>query len=217
MKGKALKKYLSTYVNTVYPTTGLMPAIGSKVGNNTPYGSTYTCAPITSGSVLTTSGSGPALNGIQFNLSAFATFGSFPAFISAFDQYRVREIEIWLTPGITQAESGAPENAPFVSVVDLDDSYTGGSTLLGLMQKPGALVSSVFESHYHRFVPKLSSVAWDGSFTAGFIQPNDQPWCDTVDSNIQYYGIKIAIGATSTSWNVNAIIRYHLEFRGVFG
>lgn len=210
------KKHGGRYLARIFPTTGSMPGVGL-AGTNTPYGSTYVCTPMTSGIILETSSGGSAITGKFFSLADLNAFGSFPAFISAFDQYRIREVEVWLIPGITQSESANPENASFTSVLDLDDSFTGASTEMGLMQKPGALVSSVWQSHYHRFSPRLSSISYDGTLVSPYLSPNDSPWVDTADTAVQYYGIKICVGATGTSWNLKALIRYHLEFRGVFG
>jgi hypothetical protein len=132
---------------------------------------------------------------------------------AVFDEYRITQVELWASPDFTQAAETVPEPMEWVTVVDLDNAATP-SSLGALYGKPGALVSGPFQSHYHRFRPRLAVAAYNGAF-GGFVDTNEVPWVDCSNTNVQYYGMKLGTSTCSSAFHIIYKIRYVVEFRGI--
>jgi hypothetical protein len=161
--------------------------------------------------VLTTSNVAVTTAGIQFQLSSF-TLQS--ALTSVFDHFRIRELEVWITPTCSMSTAAAPEAGVWSSVIDLDDATAPASA--GAVEcKVGAITSPALVAHYHRWTPQAATAVYQGAFT-GYAQAGPV-WIDCANPNVQHYGLKLASGITTTVLNYNMMVRATVEFRGIKG
>ncbi len=127
-----------------------------------------------------------------------------------FDQYRVREIEIWTVP------SGAGTDGPNVlysSVIDYDDE-TALANVGKALQYPNAVCANFNQGSYRRFVPHIAVAAYSGSFSG--YQNQVAPWIDVASDTVRHYGIKINSFATpGGAKTISIYARVHLEFRNL--
>lgn len=145
-----------------------------------------------------------------FSLDACDIVGDLTA---VFEQYRIIRVEVWLQPSFTTVAEAAPENALWCTAVDLDDAATPTS-LAQLMNRQGAQVSPLTNSHYHSWCPHVASPVYQGAFTA-YSDPVIQPWIDCGYPAVQHFGLKGACSGTSSTTAISIRARFTVEFRGV--
>jgi len=146
----------------------------------------------------TTSAAVPTSASIQFNI---AQFGNNAEFLALFDQYRIKQIEVWLTPtGAQNLPSGVVATA-----IDLDDA--AAPVLATTLSKPGAIAGNTSLGRYHRWQPAVADALYSGTFV-GF-GSTMSPWINSTSSTVQHYGFKIA-GSTTTS-----VVAYDLAVRAI--
>lgn len=126
-----------------------------------------------------------------------------------FDQYRVQEIEAWITPRCIQS-SNAPTQ--YCTVVDLDD-YTVLSTYPSATDYQNIVQSTVYDGHYRRWKPHAALAAYSGTFTSYANVAN--MWVDCASTAVQWYGLKGAVSPTTTSFSIDLVYRVHIQFRNV--
>jgi hypothetical protein len=197
----------STVVSTEYPAAGPMPFMNSSRFNAT--NQTFTCQSQVSATFTTTSTVAVTLPTKVFSLADLPNASTLTA---VFDQYRIKLVEIWLTPAATQSTPGAPEIGYWTSVVDLDDGAAAGN-YNAVAVKPGAIQSPILVGHYHGFRPKFAQAVYSGAFTS-FAQGGDG-WVDCSSPTVQFYGVKAATGVSTTAILITAVVRYTVEFRGI--
>jgi hypothetical protein len=160
------------------------------------------CQEVDYGSVLATSATLFAGNAVYFQLSAVVNYASFAA---VFDQYRIDEVEVWLSGSLA-------DPASFVTVIDYDDA-TAPTTEAALLNYQNAIVSTLNDGHYRRFRPHVAIAAYSGAF-ASFAN-EVAPWIDVVSPNVQHYGVKLGTNPTAAISTVTMRARLWLSFRNV--
>jgi len=157
----------------------------------------------TSFSSLTTSTTVPTFFGIVFTLN---TLDGYTEFTSAFDQYRIKEVEFAMAPnGTLDGITGGSMR----SCVDLDDANTPTS-FAQIDAHQGSLLTPMFTGHYHRFVPHFAVAAYSGVFTSF---SNAVGWVDCASPGVQHYGVKVGLSPTSSAVSYLVDVRCTVSFR----
>jgi hypothetical protein len=151
---------------------------------------------------LTTSNAIPTYAVHAFLLSDFYQSAEYTAL---FDQYKIVEIECWITGSSVELNSGS-----VYSAVDLDDA-TVPTAVGSVAAKQGALAANSTVSHYHRWKPCVAVAAYNGAF-AGYAAQPDQ-WLNCSYPSIQHYGLKMASEAMTSAELYNLSFRAHVQFR----
>jgi len=178
-----------------------------------PYNQTYTCQMWSQPFPLvnytpgfeTYFGNGFQINGILLasNLAA------------VFDQYRVREIEVWITSGFNNSTEANPEFAPYVSYVDLDNAVAPTSLAYALCAA-GAVTTGLVSGHYHRWQPSVTTDVYAaGTGFGAYAQLGRNNWIDCSNLSVIYYGLKGAVGPSQAVGTLMAMVRFTTEWRGV--
>lgn len=144
---------------------------------------------------VTTAVGAPAAAAKAFTL---ASFGGFAEYQAVFDQYKIDEIEVWVTP----SGVGNPDGT-YWTAIDLDDNTTPGSQN-AVSLKQGAVCSGMSAGHYHCFKPNVEPAAAQGASRSFAAEPM---WCDSAFSDINHYGLKIYSTATPGG-AINLALRY---------
>jgi hypothetical protein len=133
-------------------------------------------------------------------------------FTALFDQYRIDEIEVWITPTY-QNSSGGNVNSRWLSVIDYDDSNTPGTTG-ALLQYSNVVDCTANEGCYRRFRPHVGLTTNSAAGTAYSNKLSD--WIDSANVTAQHYGIKLAAFQSAVTSTYNLVVRYHFSTRNVF-
>jgi len=140
------------------------------------------------------------------------TLPNFASFSTIFDQYRIRQIELWLIPRRSIVSSSAGANPGLLcSAIDLDDA--GAVSFSSLQEYESAIVSHSIDGHYRKFVPHCAITAYAGGFANFINEPS--PWIDVNSSGVEHYGCKFAITRTSDVVDFDLRIRIDVEFKTV--
>lgn len=140
----------------------------------------------------------------SFQLSDFNGASSL---VTVFDQYRFRQIEVWLEPHTAQ---GSTVYSGLATAVDLDD--VGTPTNIGqVSDKQGAIFGSGANGRYHKWLPHMAVAAYAGAFTSYANMPAD--WIDSNSPGVQHYGFKAASYPTSVANIYDLYVRAVIEFR----
>jgi hypothetical protein len=156
----------------------------------------------------------PAFAGLYFTASAH--LAEYSSLAAVFDQYRIREIEVWLQPSsanpATYLGTGTTD---FVSVIDYDDANTP-SSMDQLNQYTNVMLTNTLNGHYRKFRPHTATAAYAGTFS-GF-QNTVSPWIDVGSGTVQHYGIKLGVGPTAVNSGIaiTYYVRIWAEFRNVY-
>jgi len=163
------------------------------------------------GIVLRSTTSLPAFFGLYFTASAHIQ--QFSTFASVFDQYRIRELEVWLEP---TSLTGAFDVGQFkwASYIDYDDSATPAS-FAEVYSYSNCKVTNTANSHYWRFRPKIAVAAYQAAFTG--YKNDTADWIDCNSGSVQHYGVKGGINATTSNdqFIITGTVRTHIQFRNV--
>jgi hypothetical protein len=184
-------------VNVEYSSQGVIPQGARQLSNNQVH---KICRSVEFGSVITTSLVADTVYGLAFTLSDIGDVASWAA---VFDQYRIRLIELWLSPS---GATGTPND--YVTAFDPNQSATPAS-FVAVDDYSNSKVSGGTASRYMRFRPgkRISNP------TAGFMIDYDS-WLDTGSTSTPHYGFVSAFKISSTvvqQYTLRA--RYHVEFR----
>jgi hypothetical protein len=194
------------YQARLYSPGQAIPLAPSK----TPYNQTFIFQGWTSANVLTSSVVSSVVGATNFNLSALGTMATNLA--AVFDEYRIREVELWLEPDYSQVLESTPEPAILASAVDLDNA-TAPASFAAIQSKPGALVASSTQRMYYRFRPRPALALYNGAFTA--YAEAGEPWIDSSSTTVQHYGLKYGVSTTTSVMALTLRVRYTVEFRGI--
>jgi len=138
-----------------------------------------------------------------------STFSSATAYLATFDQYMIREIEVWLESSavLTNEISGT-----LITAIDLDDAVIPPAAS-NVGSKQGSITSSANTGHYHRWQPHVAVAVYSGAFTSFGNTP--MQWCDSASPLIQHYGLKLAYTADvgATPHNLRLSVRAKVSFR----
>jgi hypothetical protein len=166
----------------------------------------------TSGQILAGTITLPAGAAKSFSSADLTQFSSFAAI---FDQYRIHQVEMWLTPLGVAATATYPTDARFYSVVDYDDANVITSST-NFLQYENVTVSSLNTGHYIKFKPHMAVASYGGAFTQ-FANVNPM-WIDVASTAVQHYGIKLGVDPVNANGDIkiDAFWRIHWQFRNVF-
>lgn len=156
------------------------------------------------GVVLTTSAGGEVDYGYGFTLNSI---GNYTQLQQLFDQYRLVEIELWITPTY-QNYAGGNSAARYLSGVDYDNG--SAVTVAALTQYANVVDVSATCGVYFKFKPHLPATS-QGSQALNMVNA----WLDCASAGVSYYGIKISAPATAVTYTLNLTYRAHYQFRNV--
>ncbi len=130
------------------------------------------------------------------------------SWLSVFDQYKIKEIELWITP--SSSSQTVVDNFRLLTVIDYDDSVT--PTFNGLLQYSNVTDSGRNEGVYRRWSPHVQvGQASAGSTVNSRNQVAD--WTDSATTSTTHYGVKISMTATTTTVVIAFRVRFHIQFR----
>jgi len=161
------------------------------------------------GLVLTSSAGAATFFAKSFILSDLPQQSSFT---TLFDQYKIDNIEVWVTP--TSTTNLNQTVVLWDAVIDYDDDTTP-VTINQLLNYTNCVQQTATNGTYFRFRPHIAVGAYTGSVFTGFRNmPSD--WIDSASVSVRHYGIKI--GCTSA---VNTVVfelraRMHFSTRNIF-
>jgi hypothetical protein len=156
--------------------------------------------------VVTTTSSGAEVDGASaFNLGQLAQVSTLQAL---FDQYRLVEVECWLTPTY-QNYLGGNSAARFAVAIDYDNSTT--VSFSALLQYANVQDISANSGSYSRFKPHTTLSSVTNNSAANMVNM----WIDCASSGQNHFGLKWACPATNVTYTLNLTIRYHFQFRNV--
>jgi len=178
------------------------PQSGITVNSNKPYNVYQT---VDFGVVTTTSAGAEVDGASAFNLAQLSQVSSLQAL---FDQFRLVEVEVWLTPTY-QNTSGGNSSARYAVAVDFDNSNTVAFT--GLLQYDNVQDVSANCGTYSRFKPHSTVTSVTNNSTLNV----EGMWVDSAVPGYNWFGIKWACPATNVTYTLNLTIRYHFQFRNV--
>jgi hypothetical protein len=157
--------------------------------------------------ILTTSTTVPTFGAAFISLSLFDQVTQLAA---VFDQYRIKEVEIWTLPRVIQSANAPTE---YATVIDYDDS----NNLTSYQQAcdyQNCVETSIYQGHYRRFQPHAAIAAYGSSVFTSFGNVKDL-WIDAASTGVAHYGLKLAAASTTTAVTIDLIIKCHFQFRNV--
>lgn len=146
-----------------------------------------------------TSAANPTYQATSFSLNNFGV----ASYLGLFDQYRIDQIEVWITANQVNVNAAIPELA---TAVDLDDANTPTSFSI-IQNKQGSITTGGEAGHYHRWKPHMAVALYGGAFTSYGNVVAD--WIDSASPAVEHYGLKLASTAATT------VMSYALEYRAV--
>jgi len=164
-------------------------------------------------------------NDTQFGLNTGNYFAldmlpNYTEFTNMFDQYRIVEIEVLITPTFTTADMSIPTGGSVVcpqvmTVLDFNDS-TPLTTDADYLQRMDTLKMTIGTvEHRRKFTPRMAALAYAGATSGYTVQPRDS-WLDCSYPNIRHYGIKTRVtpaGATGTGWMYRVFHFFTVELK----
>jgi len=145
------------------------------------------------------------------------TLASLPqvaSFTAVFDQYKIRQIEIWVTPSYNFA-AGMNPNSVYLTVIDYDDSATP-SAIGTLLQYSNCIEVSATTGVYRRWVPHVGVMLAQPTSSVQGNANKVAPWIDSSTTGVIHNGFKMAVKASSVTSIYNARLRLTIQFRNVF-
>lgn len=173
------------------------------------------------GQLIRQSGSTDVLGQIAFELSDLAQVATFA---TLFDQYRVEEVHIKLTPTSTSISlwnSAAPNHsAPHMYVVVDRDDASAPASITALREYDNVVVLNAADSADIIMEPSLTpSVFAGGVFNGYLVEDSGRYWVDLANTSVPFYGIKFGVSAlqatTTSSFDWFVDIWYKISFRNV--
>jgi len=159
---------------------------------------------------LTSSSSVPVFAGTNFTLSDLDQYTTFTAL---YDQYKITRLEAWV-------ELNSPANT--ISNTHLNKLYTSidydnstAPTSIGSIQDfQNCVETSILDGHYRSWVPHVAFATYSGTFVS--YANVAAPWIDCNSTAVQHYGLRGAVGSSSSGGDVISLrVRYHVLFRNV--
>lgn len=137
---------------------------------------------------------------------------NYTEFTNLFDQYRIRELAVILTPQMTTSQVGSGSagfNTNCLLWVDFDDVTTPANEAEAL-QRQNLQVLSVDQVHRFRFTPRIAGAVYSGAFTS---YATVTPWIDCGSPNVEHYGWKWVIPSAAEILGYNIQVCATVEFR----
>jgi hypothetical protein len=158
------------------------------------------------GNFITSSAGGEVDGSQSFQVSLIPGITSW---LAVFDQYKIELIEIWATLSCSSGQA-LIDNFRWYSVVDYDDS--NNITIAAAQQYSNCTDCGRNEAVFRRFRPHMSMAVG----TVGGVQSSGNipsTWVDSARTDVNHFGVKYAVGATSTTVVLAQRVRFHLAFR----
>jgi hypothetical protein len=184
----------------VFDITGVNRPMPQLIGSNQIYRAILSQA----GSPFSTNTSTPTYYATSLTLG---TLASYSEYVGLFDQYRIKEVEVWIEPNQAATTVASPI---WYSAIDLDDSTTPAAIAV-VAGKQTATASSTESGHYHRFKPHVAVAEYSGTFTSYGNIPAG--WIDSGSPGVEHFGVKVAIPADGVSRGFSFTYRALVEFR----
>jgi hypothetical protein len=147
---------------------------------------------------LSSAAGGVAANSLSYAF-AFSDLPGYTEFTTLYDQYRFESIELVMIPSITMLPANYPIVGSNVSVLDYDDSVALASANLAL-QYETAIIHPIDEKFMRVVKPRCALQANNANSGASAGQANmEAQWCDSANPGIPHYGLKVYLGAESSS------------------
>jgi len=163
---------------------------------------------VTSQAWISSSTSNPIFGSVSVSASQIDQIASFQ---TIFDQYRIDQVEVWLTPQISASVSNA--TGMLYTVIDYDDA--SNLTTLGQAQDYATCVTGPAKNgHFRRFVPHMAMAAYGGSLFNAYTNVRPQ-WIDMASPAVPHYGVKVALSTASAIYVYDLTIRLSVSFRCV--
>jgi len=145
----------------------------------------------------------------------FNSVSQFSSWAAVFDQYLIREVEVWITTAFSPAATAVNYgNENLYLVVDYDDA-NALTTVAGALAYENVIAAPVTNGHYRKWRPHIAVAAYSGTFTSFKNEVSD--WIDVASPNVQHYGLKVVADVTSTNaLQVKMFTRVWIQFRNVF-
>jgi len=154
--------------------------------------------------VITTSTTLEVDQSYYFTLDGIAGYTDFTGL---FDQYRIVDIVAEAVPN-----SDTPCGVGMLVSPDYDDSAS--ATYSQLLQYSAAVripVGKTFTCHIRRPAVDMLAYATGAGTRVGVCRRS--PWLDCASSDIQHFGLKIAIPATPSVYKYNIQFTFYMHFR----
>jgi len=143
--------------------------------------------------------------GMAFTLAGFPSSSQYT---TVFDQYMIRQLEVWLEP-VQTTEAGTQFNE-VGSAIDLDDANVATS-FTSIVDKQGSLVGLGAAGRYHKWAPHVAVAEYSGTFTSYGNIP--ATWIDSASPNVQHYGFKCYANPTPVAITYGLVTRAVVSFR----
>jgi len=162
------------------------------------------------GNLLTSSAGAAVFLGKSFT---FVDLPQQSQFGALFDQYRVDQIELWITPTSTTANL-QQTGTTYAVVVDYDDDNTP-STPAQLLNYTNVVEQTVSNALYLKWQPHVANALYGGGVFTSF---GNKPcgWIDSGSSSVRLYGVKMFCGSSASTVVFQFRARFHFSTRNTF-
>jgi hypothetical protein len=201
-KGQSGSRETNSLVSKVWSVNAMAePSAGTRL-DNIPFNLYQTSD---KGVLLTTSSGAEVDASLSFQ---FADFGNASAMSGMFDQYRIREVEVWVTPTY-QDYLGGNSAARYAVVVDYDNVNT--VSFATAQEYTNCSVAPATTGVYMKFRPHVGMTVGSNSSAANVVSP----WIDTAVPSVTHYGIKFSAPATNVTYTLGVRYRAHIQLRNM--
>ncbi len=156
---------------------------------------------------ITTSTTLPTAYSLSVAAGSLANFSDMSA---AFDQYRIRAIEVRLIPRINLVANNGSNLGLVSTVIDYDDANSLATTTDALAYS-NCHTTTGNVAHVRHFVPRIATAAYSGSFTSYKNEKAD--WIDAGSPGVQHYGFKSIVSATDAPYHYDIVVRVWIQYR----
>jgi hypothetical protein len=133
----------------------------------------------------------------------------YTALTAVFDQYMCPELEIWLIPNQSQASSLSLDGLSY-SVLDFDDN-TPLTSVAQYGDYSNCVTGTVASGHYRHFTPHIAMNVYGSGF--GAYGNQRLQWLDAASPNVNHYGVKFGVTASSSTVTFDLIVRARILFK----
>jgi hypothetical protein len=128
-------------------------------------------------------------------------------YVSAFDKYRILEVQAECIPNT--GGLSATSSSVIDTVIDYDDDSALTS---GAQYEYDSCYSVNSTSSFKRtFIPRAALAAYSGTFTS-YAEAKPSQWIDCASPNVNHYGLKMVMGASTPVFALIIIYRVHVQF-----
>lgn len=128
-----------------------------------------------------------------------------------FDQYKFGKVSIRVVPNIKESISSTPILGRNYSVIDFDDA-NAFTSITDPLDYSNCRVHEPIDTMQVELVPHFAYSAFATGVFSSFA--NSAPrWIDCASPDVQHYGVKYAIGNTTTSITYTITCRYEIYLR----